>query len=73
MISNDDHDYPPDSEEYLEADGLAASVGADVEITAMQEAEDRRVVWLCDGGREDEPVYGGMPAWFYKALYLDEP
>lgn len=22
----------------------------------MQEAEDRRVVWLCDNGREDEPL-----------------
>jgi hypothetical protein len=72
MISNDD-DYPPDSEEYIEADSLAASVDADVEITAMREAEDRHVIWLCDNGREDESVGGGMPAWFYKALYLDEP
>ena len=68
----EDDDYPPDSEEYLEAENLAASVDADVEMAAMQQTEDRRVLWLCDNGREDEAVDGGMPAWFYKALYLDE-
>jgi hypothetical protein len=67
----DDDDYPPDSEEYLAADSYAA--GADAEIAAMQKAEDAHVVWLCNNGREDEAAGGGMPAWFFKALYLDEP
>ena len=71
MISNDDD--PPLSDEYLEADSFAASVEAKLEMAAMREAEERHVVWLCDNGREDDPVDGGMPAWFYKALYVDEP
>ena len=73
MIFEEDDDYPPDSDEYLGADSYAAGGNADVEIAAMQEAEDRQVVWLCNDGREDEPVDGGMPAWVYKAFYLDEP
>lgn len=56
----------------LADDGMPAWADADAEIAAMQSAEDRHAVWLCDKGREDEPVNGGMPAWFYKALYLDE-
>ncbi|MGA7794095.1 MAG: hypothetical protein WCA19_13735 [Candidatus Acidiferrales bacterium] len=65
-------DYPPDSEEYLDADSYATEVGETAEIAAMQEAEDRRAVWLCNNGREDEPVNGGMAAWWYKALYVDQ-
>jgi hypothetical protein len=64
---DDDDDYPPTE------DSMPAWADADAEIAAMQEAEDRHVVWLCDNGREDEPVDGRMPAWWYKALYLDEP
>jgi hypothetical protein len=73
MLEHGDEDYPPLPDQYLEADSFADSIAIDVEIAAMQEAEDRHVVWLCDNGREDEAVDGGMPAWFYKALYLDEP
>lgn len=72
-MNHDDDDYPPDSDEYLAAHSYAAEVGEKAEIAAMQEAQDRQVVWLCDNGREDEPVDGGMPAWWYKALYLDKP
>ena len=61
-------DYPP-----LADDGMPVWADADAEIAAMQEAEDRRVFWLCDSGCEDEPVDGGMPAWFYKCCILDEP
>jgi hypothetical protein len=64
----DDADGPP-----LSDDGMPAWADADAEIAAMQVAEDRHVVWLCDNGREDEPSDCGIPAWFYKALYLDEP
>jgi hypothetical protein len=35
-------------------------------LAALQEAEDRRVIWLWDKGRENEPVDGSMPPWFYK-------
>jgi len=66
-------EYPPFSDEYLAADSFAAEIGVEAEIAAMQEAEDRHVIWLCDNGREDDPVDGGMPARWYKALYLDEP
>jgi hypothetical protein len=69
---NDLDDYPPYPEEYLDADSYATEVGEATEITAMQEAEDRRAVLLCDNGREDEPVNGGMAAWLYKALYVDQ-
>jgi hypothetical protein len=54
-------------------DGMPAWADADAEIASMQEAEDRHAVWLCNNGREDEPINGEMPAWFYKALYVDEP
>lgn len=66
-FDDDDDNYPP-----LD-DGMPVGADADAEIAAIQEAEDRRVVCLCASGREDEPVDGGMPAWWYKALYLDEP
>jgi|NGEPerStandDraft_6_1074524.scaffolds.fasta_scaffold384839_2 hypothetical protein len=59
--------------EELAADDLAADAGIAAELEAMQDEEDRHAVWLCDNGREDEPVDGGMPAFLYKALYLDEP
>jgi len=65
-------DGPSLSDEYLAADSFAEEVGIAAEIAAMQEAENRHAVWLCDNGREDESVDGGMPAWWYKALYLDE-
>lgn len=64
-IDNDEDGPPLD-------DLMPAGADADSEIAALQEAEDRHVVWLCDHGREEDPV-GGMPAWWYKALYLDEP
>ena len=51
----DDDDYPSTE------DNMPALADADAEIAAMQEAEDRRVVWLCDNGREDQPVDGGVP------------
>jgi hypothetical protein len=73
MNCNDDNDEPQPSDEELAAEDLAADAGIAAELEAMQEAEDRRVIWLCDNGREDEPVDGGMPAFLYKALYLDEP
>jgi len=64
----DDHDdYPP-----LD-DAMPAWADADAEIAALKEADDRHVRSLCDNGREVEPVDGGMPAWWYKVLYLDEP
>jgi len=56
----------------LDDDGMPAWADADAEIAAMQEAEDKHAVRLCDGGREDERVSGGMPAWLHQALYLDE-
>lgn len=65
--------YPHPSDEELAADSLAAEACVEAELAAMQEAEDRRAIWLCRNGREDEPVDGGMPAFLYKALYLDEP
>ena len=68
MNFDDDDDYPP-----LGDDGMPSWADADAEIANVQEAEDRHAVWLCDNGREDEPVNGGMPAWSYKAVYLDEP
>ena len=68
----DDDDCPPLSEEELAANDLAAEAGVAAELATMREAEDRRAVWLCDNGREDEPVNGGMSAWWYKTLYLDE-
>jgi hypothetical protein len=68
MHLDDDDDSPP-----VDDDGMPAWADADAEIAAVKEAEDRHAVWLCDNGREDEPVNGGMPAWFYKALYVDEP
>lgn len=64
----DDDDFPA-----VEDDGMPAWADADADITALQESEDRCVVRLCDNGLEDEPVDGGMPAWFYKALYLEKP
>ena len=69
MFDDDDDGYPPE----LDDDPMPAGADADAMIAAMQEAEDRHAVFLCDSGREDEPVDGGMPAWFYKILYLDEP
>jgi hypothetical protein len=64
----DDDASPP-----LDDDGMPAWADAGAEIAAMQEAEDKHAVWLCDNGREGEPVNAGMPAWWYKALYLDKP
>ena len=63
----DDDDGPP-----LD-DAMPAWADADAMIAAMQEAEDRQAVFLCDHGREGEPVNGGMPAFLHKALYLDNP
>jgi hypothetical protein len=57
----------------LDDDAMPAWADADAEVAALQEAEDRHAVRLCDNGREDAPVNGGMPAWWYKAEYLDEP
>lgn len=68
MNFEDEDDLPP-----LLDDEMPAWADADAEIAALQEAEDRHALWLCDNGREDEPVKGGMPAWFHKALYLDKP
>jgi len=71
-FDDDDDDYPPLPDDYLAADSFAEEIGVEVEVAAMQEAEDRHAVWLCDNGREDEPVDGGMQAWWYKTLNLDK-
>jgi len=67
-IFNEDDDAP-----YHDDDGMPAWADADADIAVLQESEGRHAIWLCANGREDEPVDGGMPAWFYRALYLDEP
>jgi len=68
MNDDDDEYFPP-----LDDEGMAEEAEGVAEIAALQKAEDELAVWLCDNGREDEPVNGEMPAWFYKAFYLDEP
>jgi hypothetical protein len=74
MLFEDEADGPPFPDDaYLAADNFAEEIGIQAEIAALQEAEHRYVRWLCANGREDEPVNGGMPAWWYKALELDEP
>jgi hypothetical protein len=70
----EEEDSPPfPDDDYVRADNFAEEVGLKAEIAALEEAERRRVRWLCANGREDEPVNGEMPAWWYKALELDEP
>jgi hypothetical protein len=65
MNFDDDDDLPFD-------DVMPVGADADAMVAAMREAEDRHILWLCRNGREDEPVNGGMAAWWHRALYLDE-
>jgi hypothetical protein len=69
----DPDDDAPFTDDYLAADNFAEECAGKAEIAALQEAEDRQAIWLCDNGREDEPVDGGMPAFLHKALHLDKP
>ncbi len=74
MLFEEEADGPsfPD-DDYVAADNFAEELGMQAEIAALKEAEHRHVLWLCENGREDERVNGEMPAWWYKALHLDEP
>jgi len=68
MNFNDNDGYPPEPDD----DPMPPWADADAMIADMDKADDRLACFLIDNGREDE-IVAGVPAFLYKALYLDKP